>query len=555
MRLAEGERLDIELTLYQQIEKYIDSPKASSASASLKRILGDRKDENRERRARLIEQLGTMLVNGDFYALGQKPQIKAASPSTLVDELVNYLISNTYTKLSYLKVRQADPIAEIRAVLASDSIGQHALALGGEEGNPLALNEMREYLQLKASQSRVLLSEVVERFSGAPWGWKPEWEVVLLLARLFMAGEIKLMLEGSDLEPRSAVDPLTKSVRFKQVSILKRKSADATQIKRARELHKELFSKLGGEDEDGLVRDFRDNLGQWQADLKEFSHKASDKHHPGKQVMDQALSRIAKQLAVRDPFEFIEAILAEKDAWLDASDDIHDLTSFYKNQITTWRRMLEALQRFEPNRPALIKEPVALSALQQLVAIRDNPAPYQQVNQIEPLIQSVEAVNAKLVETKREHALLLLEKKIAEVSQALDQAHAQADLRNRALHSLQQIKLDISAQSSIPQILYSQDQAGTALDSAMDMIADALNKTVVQPPPAVKAPGDSATVIHVDHTQATQTVAPKPAKVIRAADLSSKSYLETEAEVEEYLDKLKAELLEVIRAGQRARIQ
>jgi hypothetical protein len=193
IRMAESNRLDIELNLYQQIEKYIDSPKASSAAAPLKRILADRKDENRERKARLIEQLSTALVNGDCYALGQKLPSKAAAPSTQVDELVNYLISNTYTKLKYLKIRQLDPIAEIKAVLMADSIGQHALSLGGEEGNPLALNEMREYLQLKASQSRVMLSDVVDRFSGAPWGWKPEWEIVLLIARLFMAGEIKLV--------------------------------------------------------------------------------------------------------------------------------------------------------------------------------------------------------------------------------------------------------------------------------------------------------------------------------------------------------------------------
>ena len=49
--------------------------------------------------------------------------------------------------------------------------------------------------------------------------------------------------------------------------------------------------------------------------------------------------------------------------------------------------------------------------------------------------------------------------------------------------------------------------------------------------------------------------APKPTKVICAADLATQSYLETEAEVEEYLAKLKAELLAAIRAGQRARIQ
>jgi hypothetical protein len=555
IRMAESNRLDIELTLYQQIEKYIDSPKASSGPVSLKRILSDRKDENRERRTRLVEQLSNAMVTGDCYALGQKLPSKVAAPSTQVDELVNYLISNTYTKLNYLKVRQPDPITEIKAILMTNNIGQHSLVLGGEEGNPLALNEMREFLQLKASQSRVLLSDVVERFSGAPWGWKPEWEIVLLIARLYMAGEIKLIADNSDIDPSDAIEPLTKSVRFKQVSILKRKSADAAQIKRARELHKDLFSMLGREDEDGLVADFRENLTEWQGKLKEYSHIASTKHHPGKSVIDQTLSRIAKQLAIRDPFEFIESILTNKDEWLNAADDIHDLISFYTTQLTTWRRMLDGLQRFEPNRPALIKESVAANALKQLETIRDNLTPYSQINQIEALIQSVEVVNAKLVESKREHALLLLEKKIAEVIQALDQAHAQADLRNRALFFLQQIKIDIADQTSIPQIHYLQEQSGNALDSAMDMIADAMSKAAKQQPPVVKGPGDNFTGIKTGGTQETQAVTPKPAKVIRAADLSDKSYLETEAEVEDYIAKLKAELMVAIKAGQRARIQ
>jgi hypothetical protein len=201
VRMAEGDRLDIELALYLQIEKYIISPKADQATPSLKRILSDRKDENRERRQRLVHQLSELISGGDFYALGQSVAIKASSPDKVLDELLNYLITNTYSKLPYLKVRQADPIAEIKAVLSADDLSRPGLGLDGEEGNALAIKEMRDYLHLAASQTRVLLSDVVDRFAGIPWGWKPEWETVLLIARLFMAGEIKLMLEGSDLDP------------------------------------------------------------------------------------------------------------------------------------------------------------------------------------------------------------------------------------------------------------------------------------------------------------------------------------------------------------------
>lgn len=131
-----------------------------------------------------------------------------------------------------------------RSVIAADDIGQSSLALDNEEDNAKASAELRDYLKLDATQNRVLLSDIVDRFVKAAWGWKPEWEIVLLVARLFMLGEIKLMLEGSDLEPRAAIDPMSKSARFKQVSILMRRKTDAANLRKARDLHRDLFSQV-----------------------------------------------------------------------------------------------------------------------------------------------------------------------------------------------------------------------------------------------------------------------------------------------------------------------
>jgi len=47
----------------------------------------------------------------------------------------------------------------------------------------------------------------------------------------------------------------------------------------------------------------------------------------------------------------------------------------------------------------------------------------------------------------------------------------------------------------------------------------------------------------------------KTTRVVRAADFSSKTYLESEADVDAYVSKLKAELMAAIHAGQMARIQ
>lgn len=566
IRLDEGGRLDVELSLYLQIEKYVDSPKAATATPSLKKIMADRKDENRERRARLVTQIGELMTTGTFYAKGQKFSSKASSPSTLLDEMVSYLVTNTYLKLQLLKVRQLDPISEIRAVLSADDLAQRTLALGGEEGNPQAIADVREHLNLVAKDKRVLLSDVVDRYSAIPYGWKPEWETVLIIARLFMAGEIKLTLEGSDLDPTSAIDPLTKAARFKQVSILKRKLADAGSLKRARDLHKDLFSRLPREDEDGLVEDWRGELAKWSQDLSSFVTLASQKHYPGKATIDALLARISKQQSIRDAFEYVEALNRDKDDWLDAGDDKADLTAFYKQQLPTWRKMLDALQVFDANREALVKDAKAQSALKELDALRDNPSPYSQISRIEPLLATVQSVNDALAGEKREKALLSIDSKIDEIQKALNQAQASPELSNKVLQPLQTLKAKVAGLSDIPQILYLQGQAGDRLDEAMDQIGVAVAAAAKQatlhtgtaspskPLPSTAGPATS-TVAAAQTPSVALGTAPKASQTVHAANLSPSSYLETEEEVNAYLERLRAKLMSVIQAGQRARIQ
>lgn len=550
IRLHEGERLDIELTLYRQIEKYVDSPKASAAAPSLKKILLERKDENRERRQRLVHQISELIVNGDCFAKGQRVSAKGATAPTVLDELLNYLITNTYNKLPYLKVRQSDPIAEIKALLNADDLAQRSLALGGEEGNPQALDEVRQYLLLAATQNRVLLSDVVARFTDIPFGWKPDWEVVLLVTRLFMAGEIKLTMAGSDLDPRSAFEPLTKSVQHKQVSILKRKTADATSIGRVADLYKELFAALPRKDEDGVVADFRSKLQAWEGDLKTAHRVASLPHHPGTQLIEDLLARCARQLAIRDSFEFIDALNKGKNDWLDAGEDYATISGFYQTQLPTWQRLLAALVRLHPNREALSADAKASAALRDLEQIRDLPAPYGQINKIDGLIAVVDAGNADLLQRAREASLLAVERLIGEVQSELSKVSASAELSNAALYPLQQTKLKIAGSTSIPEIAYLQTtQAGQRLDEAMDCIVEA----------AAKARASAAK--SADPSGTTPTPAPKPevalktSQTIRPAKISNKTYLDNESEVNQYLAALKSELLAVLQAGKRIRIE
>jgi hypothetical protein len=299
-----------------------------------------------------------------------------------------------------------------------------------------------------------------------------------------------------------------------------------------------------------LVADFRARLGEWQTDLNAFTLTASTANHPGKAEIDASLIRIGQQLAVRDSFAFIEALLSAKDDWLDASEDINDLVNFYKTQIFAWRKLLDGLRAFADNREALEKVSQASAALAELTQIRDNAKPYGLVNRIEVLLATVTAINEQLAQEKRDRALISIDEKLAEVNAKLSTMSANPDVRNKALSLLQELKTRITSQSSIAKILYLQGQVGDAMDEAITLI----EASSVVKPLHVAEPGNTTKPPQTGTTNVPQAPA-KTTKVVKASEFSTKTYLESEADVDAYISKLKEELLAAVRSGQIARIQ
>ncbi len=172
------------------------------------------------------------------------------------------------------------------------------------------------------------------------------------------------------------------------------------------------------------------------------------------------------------------------------------------------------------------------------------------VNRIEPLVATVTSVNEQLAQDKREKALLSIDGKLVEVQKQLAASAATPELSNKALKPLQDLKARIAGLTSIAQIFYQQEQAAEAMDEAITLIEAAAAK----PAPVVASPGDATKPVQTGQPN-VPAPAPKATRVVRAADFSNQPYLESEAEVDAFLAHLKSELLAVIRAGQKARVQ
>lgn len=532
IKLADNIDIGRELRTYLQTEKYTRLKNDAAAPDTLKRILRDRAEENRERRSRLVTLLDTLMVEADYYALGQSLQQTSSSSRAAIGSAVNYLIQNIYTKLGYLNVLQEEPQKEIRAALLSDEIGQGALTLDGTEGNAQALKEVKQFIDLSVGQShRIPIDELVKRFSGRPYGW-PEWEIILLIARLFMAGEIKLMTEGAAIQPREAIEPLTKSVKWKMVTILKRKTVGAQELTASRKLGQDLFGQIGSDTEDKLYVFLRENLIDWDRRLSGYKTLADTGSYPGKKEINSGCTLIEKLLSIRDSYEFFQAFNQAKDDLKDLCDDMHELDDFYTNQRTTWERLKKTMEGvFRLNRQELGKDDTARQSLVRMDQILSAPKPYGMLKEVDTLIASVKKVNDVLVEKRHEYAMEEVDKFISQISEALGEYKATPDLRNKALKLIQDIKKQLQQEESIPGMFYQQTMAKEQLETAIELIENGAGK------------------------KPKAGTAPKPVKYISPAVIASKSYLETEEDIEEFLKALKKELLEALKKNARIRIQ
>jgi len=541
IRLDDSEQLGREVRTYKQTEKYLKTKDDGTLAPTAKRIHRDLAEDNRQRRERLTTILKDMLVEASYFVAGQRFEVKSSAPMAALDEALEYLITNTFTKMSYLKRLNENPQKEIQAILRSNDIGQQTLALTVEEGNPQAIAEVRSYIELATKANRpIVLYDMIERFAQRPYGW-PDQEVLLLVARLLVLQEIQLISGGAPMPLDKVFDAVSTSAKWRKITVLKRKTTDPKAIQAARNLGKQVFSEMGPDGEDALFTFLQTKLRVWETCLNQYKPLAETGKYPGREEVGEGLTLIKALLACDESYKFIERFNERKDDLLDLSDHYHDLEHFYEHQRATWDKLRTACDRFQLNRLELERDEKAGPALKRMQEILAAPSPYSLVKDADDLIATVDAVNKGLISARQAEALAHIDKLIGQVQSELDTAKSEEKLKSACLGPLQTLRRQVESHDSLAHITQAEQEAERAFDAALTRIEDAAKKPAPQP-----AGGGTATD--------PQPVV-KPRRTIRPADLVKTTYLETEDDVDGFLDVLKNQLHDAIAKGERIQIR
>ena len=538
IRVRDDESLGRELRTLLRTDKYIRTKDDGTLPPTTKRIHRDLADENRIRRERLTSLLGEMLAAASYFVAGQRLEVAGSVPQAALSEAMEYLIQNTFTKMSYLKTLRDDPLKEIQAVLRSNDIGQHNLGMDMPQGNPQATEDLRGYIELctKTSRQVVLFDMLTARYANRPYGW-PEFEVILLLARLYMAGEVQFVSGGAAIPKGKLYEALTSRHKWRNITVVQRATSKPEDVKKARELGRDVFSEMGPEGEDALFEFLKGRLEGWREKLSRYRDMADTGSYPGAEDIADSLSLLNTLVAPEDSNRFLAQVNERGSDLRDVADRFHDLDHFYEHQRPMWDKLSAESGRFKLNQMELERNDSAGSALRRMSEILAAPSPYGLVKEAEELIRTVSEVNEELLSARRAQALATIAKQTASVSTEVSTAGGDEPLKTTCLTPLKNLANQVSTHDSLAHIDQAESEAVRLKDEALTQVERYLARKAEEG----KAKQDKLVI--------------RPRRVVSPVKLVKSPYLESQVDVDAFLDDLRTELTDALARNERIEIR
>lgn len=532
--LKDNESFGQDVRTYIKVEKYRATKDDGSLPSTTRKILSDLAAENRERRERILDQISKMLVEANYYAVGNKLKTKGGEPRIILTEALEYLITNCFTKMTYLEHLLDAPIREIQAIIrADDSVNQIEM-MEKPDSNPKAIDEVWGHIDLCAKYSKQnVLSDLIEKFSKKPYGW-PDLETVLILSRLYVSGKIQFANASGLIERNTVFDLITSPNKQKSITIALKVNAKPEDVLNAHKLARDVFSKIGPENTDGLAEFIKQKLEEAKSALERFKNFIDSGTYPGLSEVTKSLALVRSLLNIKNVVAFIESFNQSKNDLLNFKDDFHDLDTFFNNQKPTWEKLLKANTNFKLNQLQLDAIPEASKALQEINIILQAKAPYGLIKNAESLINLVEGFNKSLLDESRRATIELISQQLQLVDTDLKMVDASVDLKNSCTMQFDNLKNRVSLVNSLAHLLEIDNQARALRDQATIRIGDFSKKVA---------------------TETSKPVTIKVNRIVKPAQFIKKPYLENVEDVDYFVATLKKHLDDAIAKNERIEIR
>ena len=516
-----------------KIRKYVKQRNVSQLAKSVQDIIRDQQEEASKYELSAMDDLKKAIVEAQFYVDGEHIEIKGGDAKSKIDQALEYLVSHVYSELTLI-TKNAESDADVIAILTGAE-----QALPGMEPNRDAAAKMEEYLEMQYKKNLpTSMADIQSRYSGIPYGWK-EIDIAAVAARLIYDQKVTIKYAGSTVQPDNPKlpDMLRKKSEIGKTSISKRQMVTAAKMKEVREFLRDYFDIMDvPTDEDSLIKFIVDKFSELKAHYEALNARYDGKKYPDRGLVQQAITLISDVLSQqKDNIALIDRVIKKEDDLYDSKEALVKVESFFKNQVTIFDAAAKMEADLRNELDYLSHEPEANIALNQIrmVVFVSGGFDYKKIPMLNGWMSTVREGHDRLLKAKREELIGYCQQCMGAIHQTSNGHPDTREIINKADTFYKQ-KMDTIANMTslalldglIPPMLQYKDSACEKLENL---------KRPVEPPKPVTPtkPGTAA-----------------PKKIIKAYNRSivfPAKQLETDADVDAYLDKVRDQLKQLLK--------
>ena len=536
-----------------KIEKYLRL-NTSNVVTKYEQIKEAKRIEMRERNSNARIFLEESLKNADIYANGDLIQSNSKDISSRINDALGKLVNTVYHKISYINAPMNE--SHVKAILKGTNNSQISLEGVDQAPNKLALNDVLDFVSLNTQRhAKTSMKSIMERFTKAPYGFVED-DVQWLVAKLFKDGDIAFFVNNEVVTLLTKSEDeifryLSRKEFLEKLLTEKREKANDKQKKAVREAMKELFNITPVSDEDdSMLKSFQQYAENLKNDLEKLEiHYKNEPSYPGKNIVKDGKSLLSNLLEIKYSAEFFKTVDEKLDDLLDFAEDYEPVKAFFNGeQIEIWNRSLRLMNIYDDSKTFIVNRDIE-TTVNEINAIMKKNSPYSDIRRIPELLdQYMDLYNAMLDEMEKP------------VSAAIK------DARSRVIHELEgkacKEKLEKTVNERFAEI---QEKADTCNNVAVlqniKVEADALKVRLLneisaeeariiasrQTPPSQEVDGaNQGTGPNKvkEEKEPFPNVKIKQQKTVSIKSINSETTwrIESEADVERYVDALKAKL-------------
>ena len=510
-------------------------------SKAVQNIIANQQKEASKYEDEALEELKKAIVNAQFYVDGEHIEIKSGDAKSKIDQALEYLVSHVYSNLDLI-TDNAESDADVMEVLSGAKS-----YIQGTEPNRDAAAKMEEYLETQHRRNLpTSMADVQSRYQAIPYGWR-EIDIAYVAAMLIYQQKVTIKYGGATIQPDNPKlpDMLRKKSEIGKTSISKRQIVTAAKMKAVKEIMRDYFDMMNvKDDEDGLVKEIVDKFNEQKTHFEELLKKyEKNSHYPDRAVVSNGLTIVDSILSQsKDNIALIDRVLTQEDSLFENKEKMQRVEGFFRNQVQVFDDAVQLERDLHNELDYLSKEEEANKALNQirLITMTDHGFDYRKIPDLNGLIATVHEGHDRLLAVKREELLEIVRQCMEAVHSAGNSNSDSKEIITRADTFYSQYKTKIADLKSLalldglvpPMIQYK--------DTTVDRI-EGLNRVKEVPQPS--------TVREPAGNYGTEKPS-QPKKIIKSLNrqvVFPAKRLESESDVDEYVEKMRTQLKQLMK--------